>query len=307
MLQCSGRCVDDILIEDERLYSQSYILDLSDKDIQNMFTVEEWTEIEIAAKPRPPERTIPDLPDLDSLFSVGCNLLQSSDKFEAWLGLTLVQAHRLYSGTFLSASHREGTFVQIWSNFIDQSLLGRGFHVSRGEIESNSIKQLLNNGRTLADRVVNSCKFDAIIFSDLDANHKEIEYGFHEASKDHATSYDSKLVGDTGKVVMAMRAAIVHGSTVFMHEKDFQTYEVLSVVTSGLQLRCLHMSYGGGMVTLLQRGSPVKLPQTFHPVKFRQALMEVIALSDMWLRNNSSPDLRGGSWARQNVSFELPW
>jgi hypothetical protein len=71
------------------------------------------------------------------------------------------------------------------------------------------------------------------VFSDQDPKHKEFEYGFHEASKLHAASYDTKLVSDSGKAVMAMRSAIVYASTAFEREEDLRAYEVISAVTSG--------------------------------------------------------------------------
>lgn len=300
----TGRIVENVLKGDTRRLATRNIVDMSDDKIRNMFTSEEWAEIKKAAKPRPDPRQIPTLSDLDSLYTIGSSLIASCDDpfdFDVWLGLALVKAHRIYNESFMFMSHGERTYDVVWSTYIDDCLRGSGLYVSRGELQSTSIKALRNKGRTLDESIRSGPKFDGIVKS----YHTDLEYGFLEASKDYAAGYDSKLIRDTLKAINAMRAALVNCSNLVRHEQDFRAHEVASIVTSAHTMRTLHMCYGGGMVMLLQRGEPVQLPKDYNPGALRQVLLEAAAVKDMWTRNKLKPELMDG-WVDHQPTFRLP-
>jgi hypothetical protein len=88
----SNRVVEDVLASIGGELEENYILELNEQTRAH-FTDEEWAEILEVVKQPPPDRKIPRFPDLASLRLEGLKRVGDEDKFEAWLGQTLLDRY----------------------------------------------------------------------------------------------------------------------------------------------------------------------------------------------------------------------
>jgi len=210
--------------------------------------------------------------------------------------------HQLYAHNLLHLKQGERGYDVAWSHFIDNPINSTKLcYMQRGEVCSDSIKELSNAGRTLEQPIRNGPKFDALVRT----RPVGAEIGFLEVGKENAASFASKVLKDCAKLVsQGMRAAIVRNSKV---SPNWRAHRVVGVQISGnsislhnqiefanstgFVLRIYEMSYGGGLFTVLARRQPIQLPQDYDPVAFRQLLDEAATLrvSLLDIISSSSP------------------
>lgn len=288
----SGTCVETQLLKHKGLLPQNLILDLSDPTVTKLFTKSELSEIRTSAKDLPPPRTLPSLSDVNTmtaLRSLAVDLLRGEPNDVAgWAAFVLLFLTGFYQRSYAHVRHLEKTYENFWSNVLDSALLQGGeMYVMRGECQSSAMQARLNENRDLEDDVQAGERYDGI-FKHYDTT---FEAGFLEASRDDLASHARKLLADCRKTILAMRASIVH----FNREHDdpdlLRNVECVSVVTSGVSARLIHMGWGGGHVCLVQRTEPVVVPKDVKNLpKISDTFVMVWRVVDILLRCRKAID-----------------
>ena len=110
----------------------------------------------------------------------------------------------MYAHNLLHPKQGERGYDVVWSHFIDNPINSTNLcYVQRGEVCSNSVKELSNAGRTLDQHIRNGPKFDALVRT----RPVGAEIGYLEVGKDNAASFATKVLKDSAKLVsQGMRA-----------------------------------------------------------------------------------------------------
>jgi len=282
----SGTVVNDILKErDRRPLAAMGIIDHFDGITRGYFSDEDWEEI-IDTVDRGLsdmmlfESELPELGDsIEDFRKKGSALVETPDKNFPWLGLPLLNISLLYSTLFLLRPHGERTYDCIWSGILDVALAGTELYITRGELESASIKNLRNKDRTIGVPIRNSPKYDGIIQSyDSDRGQNSIEYGFLEVANHGGRAFETKLLTDRLKLVKGMCASVLDVKP--NHSNPVR----VSIQTSGRQMRILLLTYGGGSIKILTRRTMVELPRVFDGNAIHDVLHEVAGVRDILVR-----------------------
>jgi len=219
--------------------------------------------LKLSSKP-----VIPELGDcVESLKTEGSKLLSQDSSFY-WIGLGFFKLYSLYKSKaeYLRRQHCERTYDAIWE-LVDRSFDDTVFYLTRGEVESSSIKNLRNKGRTLDFAIRTSPKFDGRIFSfEEDKGVDTVEYGFLEVDRRKATEFGTKHLFDQGKIVKGMCASFDDSEKGRLR---------IGIQTSGLQLRVLVLFRGGGNVKILRRFPKVEIPRTYDKLAIGKAFFEI--------------------------------
>jgi len=272
----SGKCVDDILVEDGRKLSKFVILDLANKKWQRIFTSEERLEIEAFQGSRGPADKIwevPELPqDKNQLLSFIQDFINIEDERYRWLVIVLVKLYSLYQNPLLSQSIGEVGYACIWSGILDPVLGDSGFYLSRGEQESLVEKALRDEFGGFG----NQKKMDGFLkgFHKVDPTRLH-EYGYIEVAKDAQLQRGKKRLTDEFKMTVAMRISLLHQRAEGMEEDEWLKLYRVSVFSSCLQMRILYMTPGKGSVFLLRRLNIVTLPEQYDAKMVRTVLQEI--------------------------------
>ena len=199
----------------------------------------------------------------------------------------------MYQRDWLHRPQGERGFDLIWSIFIDDLINDSHlFYLKRGELESDSIKALLNRGRDVGVSLNNGPRFDGII----KCLHSGMEYGFMEVSTGNSPSFASKPLSESTKLVKGNRSAIVHGSNVVEDPKEFRDhYPLVGIQVSGDasidialhpltpqdshygSAECLRAKVWSCCIGLVRPSNCLRFT-SYNPKAFRQVLQEGIAL-----------------------------
>lgn len=235
------------------------------------YTEAEWNEIVRFVDLGLTDPIIPSLPEssLEELKARGIDLvINPVDAFPA-LGLALLDLARKYAGGVLRKSHNERAYDSFWEQLLTGAFDTTNLYLARGESTSVSIKDLINNGRTVGTSLFSGPKFDAIILSNnTEKGVKRIEYGLLEVSKSPQKPYNAKYINDHEKILKGMIASMMNEGGNLR----------VSIMCLGLELIITYMKRHESGLYVLHSRQVVRLPLEYSGEAVRLVAKEIAML-----------------------------
>ncbi|CAG8689651.1 7436_t:CDS:10, partial [Cetraspora pellucida] len=288
----SGKCIEDTLFEhckelpNESLL-HSWIIDLDDREAEELFTIEEWKEI---------QRETRKFPEVDETFVESMmrfadveteselrKVLETTsfrnedepyvqeDHFDAEWAETVMRKFLMYYENHnepLKRSHLESWYdINVWSHIVDHGLSDIfGIEVVRKESTSDAVSTRKNRKRICTrykklPRKKMGYKMDGLFRTYLN----NIEYGAIEVGKKFD---ETKLLADGFKISKAMHDIFVClCRLVNFEETKIRKLQIPGILHLGLKSQVLQMSSPKGYVTILKRDKLLEVPATIEKIK----------------------------------------
>ncbi|RPA76461.1 hypothetical protein BJ508DRAFT_8862 [Ascobolus immersus RN42] len=208
--------------------------------------------------------------------------------------LCIICEHYLYDvmdRRYLSVSHGEKMIDCFWYPIIDCALAAtRSYYLTRGELQSQTMRSVLTNVARNNGLSKSLCKFDGI-FKNFETENclESTEYGFTETSRTKILDWNSKLIKDERKILKGatfiLDAAEVkrlddsksgsESGPLVDVDVGHGTSLAVGLVATGLALRIsILVQRGDKDVRILHRRKPVELLTHYDPIKARAVLVE---------------------------------
>ncbi|CAG8467279.1 22430_t:CDS:2, partial [Racocetra persica] len=319
-LLSSNKCVEDVIFNKGIKLSiesliHSWVIDLSDPEVEKLFTGEEWREIknEVCELPKVDEnfaRSLSRFRNVRTTADLKMNLLIEIITLIPNGQTCLIQYEN--PDEELQKEHLEGWFdADVWSIIIDCAFNSiQGLQTVRKESASVAVatRKNRNRKRTRKQRAKMGRRGDGIfrMYSD------NTEYGAIEVAKKFIYQNDTKRLGDglkLGKTIHDMLVCLAR--KVKFDDKKLRKLQVVGLLHSGLMLQTVRMSNPKGFISLLKREELYEVPTSVS--RLRDLIM---LLCDVWkakkmvtdcmnIVKEPSPDLTEEEFLRNIIGVDM--
>ncbi|KAL7270930.1 hypothetical protein RUND412_006344 [Rhizina undulata] len=290
----SNTYVEDILQKAPGQLAKSFVIDVHDATVQNLFDDADWKEI---------LEQIPPWPDMDKNLVTAMDrfwnaestaelrqilnstsYLQENEQYShekhcdlEWIELSFRMLLPLYENPNqdLIKEHSEQWFaISIWSVLVDRCLQNlAGVTLRRGETTSIESTTRRNRGRVdTTQRKRIGARFDGI----AQDNNRQIEYLAIEISNSFNGENNNKWIHDIKKVAKSLHGMLYRlQNWVKQDKKILGDLHMAGLVCAGLHCQVLRLAPAKGHTCILSRDELLHVPTSFEPKRICLLLLSI--------------------------------